>query len=919
MTKLSIVVPVFNNEKYIFEALDSVKNQGRDDIELIVVNDGSTDRTPEILSSFAEENSFVKYISQENQGVSAARNAALDQATGEYIGFLDGDDIYRENALNDMLFIADEYGADLVIGEAKSVGTFTNHLLPQCRSLSRKVYIDKYDTDLVYNFSVCNKIFKREIIEQNHIRFQKIKHAEDGLFLFDYLNHCSTICGCPMYIYEYRKRVAIDDQSSLKSLNISMLESILTAADKIYALIKDYPAEFREEFNKRILRVTLINEYYRRLWILDEEAEKLLWQKITEYRSILGEDFWDEIINLSDDIELGENLKTKEDISKNPLVSVIIPYGLNEVDYRDVVKSTYYQLCPNFELIADERYTDATEKEYTEKINFHFCKVTDEKWLDLLNASRGRLIQLIDAPCVADESFIRNMARGMQRAGSRKDFTSGLVRAYADGLAYKNVELEKDFILKKRQDIHYKKEHGDFMWMNKMIWKDSLMNLVNSSGIDVSGKLPEDSRFLYKSLTFKRSKKNVMGVKAYYLTDRNYDLIPRTESLEYTDEDLEQIPTSFEKFLLYLYKFLSIILPVNRKKVLFLSDIRAEIGGNYTALYDELVKNGFEVVCDFTRVKSQKVRKKRLLKRVYNEATAGFIVLEDFHKDAKWLKIRKNQELVQLWHAAGAYKKFAWSRVGTGDNIRIIAGYEKTTKAIVSSDAIRGNYAEAYSIDIDKVYATGLPRTDMFFDEKYKASLRAKYDKKYPVLKNKKILLIAPTYRGTTLKKATYDYEQLDPVRLHEALGDDYIMVFKWHPAHYANLKKKKRKAYDLTGIEEYAIDLSRERDINDLMIISDAMITDYSSVIFEYELLHKPVIYYWYDVNFYKLARGMYYDLNEYVYGKVAYNFDQLLEAVKEMDMMEDRRKAFHDKFMNACDGHSSEKVVKTIFIGEK
>lgn len=363
------------------------------------------------------------------------------------------------------------------------------------------------------------------------------------------------------------------------------------------------------------------------------------------------------------------------------------------------------------------------------------------------------------------------------------------------------------------------------------------------------------------------------------------------------------------------YRFCSAFIPVKRKKVLFLSDIRSSLGGNYAPLYDRLIQKGFEVVCDFSADKRAYKGKKRLLKRAYDLATSGYIVLEDFHSDTEWVTVRKNQELVQLWHAAGAFKKFAWSRNEDNPSFKISGGYTKITKAIVSAEDIRKDYASAYRIDIDKVLATGIPRTDIFFDREYMDSVRNIYDERYPELKGKKILLFAPTYRGNSLKKAYYDLDRIDPGKLQQALGEDYAIVFKWHPAMAQRLKREHTEAYDYAGYGGTVLDLSSERDINDLMMIADIVITDYSSVVFEYELMHKPIIYYWYDIEAYRDDRGFYYDLDEYVYGSIAYDFDQLLEAVKHPDMCDDKRAEFHRKFMSACDGHSAERVMEQIF----
>ena len=123
----------------------------------------------------------------------------------------------------------------------------------------------------------------------------------------------------------------------------------------------------------------------------------------------------------------------------------------------------------------------------------------------------------------------------------------------------------------------------------------------------------------------------------------------------------------------------------------------------------------------------------------------------------------------------------------------------------------------------------------------------------------------------------------------------------------------------DLSDYKDFYYDFSSYRDINDLLMITDVLITDYSSVIFDYALLNKPVVYFTYDLELYENDRGLYYEFKDYVYGSVSKNSKELVKAIKDGKMMNDKRKAFMKKFMEACDGKSTEKTFKLIFEGNK
>ncbi len=353
---------------------------------------------------------------------------------------------------------------------------------------------------------------------------------------------------------------------------------------------------------------------------------------------------------------------------------------------------------------------------------------------------------------------------------------------------------------------------------------------------------------------------------------------------------------------------------VEKNTVLFLSDVRGEIGGNMKFVADWL-PDTYEIRSDFKADRRDPRGKERFQEMIRNMTTCQYIILEDYFRYTSFMNVRPGQQICQLWHGAGAYKKFGFSREGNSEHISIHPGYRKYAKAITSADAIRPCYAEAFDISIDKVQATGIPRTDIFFDEEYIRQTREELFREYPFLKGKKVILFAPTYRGIRAFDAAYDFDRIQPELFYDQLGDDYIFLFKWHPATYNNLERDEISAYDLEKYNGFFRDFSQERDINDLLLITDVLITDYSSVIFDYLLVNKPIVYYAYDLEDYQGGRGLYFSFEEYVYGKVARTQEELIDALKAEDMCEEKRAVFRKKFMEACDGNSTEKTCRWIF----
>ena len=208
-----------------------------------------------------------------------------------------------------------------------------------------------------------------------------------------------------------------------------------------------------------------------------------------------------------------------------------------------------------------------------------------------------------------------------------------------------------------------------------------------------------------------------------------------------------------------------------------------------------------------------------------------------------------------------------------GPNPRSLS-HKNYSATITSSESIRKDYAEAFGISLDKVYATGIPRTDVLFDDGYKSRIRDRIFSKYPQLKDKKVILFAPTFRGNGQKTAYYNFEWIDFKKMKEEFGEEYCLIIKLHPF-----------VHNVECIPEddnFFLNMTQERDINDLLLVTDILITDYSSVIFEAALLDIDTIFYVPDIEEYTASRDFYYPFEEYMFGQLAKTKEELIEAIK-------------------------------------
>ncbi|MBP1553759.1 MAG: glycosyltransferase family 2 protein [Oscillospiraceae bacterium] len=205
---ISIIIPVYNAEKYIEKCVDSLVNQTYKNLEIILVNDGSTDNSGSLCDSFAAKDDRIKVIHKQNGGVSSARNAGLDAATGEYITFADSDDWLDTSAFDICAAEMKKNNLDLLVCGYNTV--FPNRITTtymDCNMFTRYEYqenISKYITTSVGFNSVWNKIYSAHIINSHHIRFDETMQInEDGVFNCRYFVAAHYIKCIPNAFYYY--------------------------------------------------------------------------------------------------------------------------------------------------------------------------------------------------------------------------------------------------------------------------------------------------------------------------------------------------------------------------------------------------------------------------------------------------------------------------------------------------------------------------------------------------------------------------------------------------------------------------------------------------------------------------------------------------------------------------------------------
>ncbi len=932
--KVSVIVAAYNAEKYVEETLESIVSQSIDDFEIIVVNDGSTDRTIDILREYESRYSNMTVIDKENGGPSSARNCGLDIARGDFVYFFDADDVLEIDALEELYNRAQEKRADLVIAKYDIFNRFKTFPVNGINDLVQMDKIDKYEPQILWTFSLCNKLFRRSIIEKYELRLPPISYSEDGAFLMRYVYRTNRITGLDKVIFHYRRMYDGEAESITASISpwkirdyIEAHRLITEAAEE--SILIDFPQygsidevkenkdeihKYLNEINRKELQI-LLDQFYAKFWTLSKDTVEHLVEEMNQKLSTLD---MRDISLLKDghpEFCLDRLAVTDEDVLQRAWFTIAL-YGEKgqEESFLRVVQSLTLQNLIGIRIVMPAVWKNVVEDAGLLQNNMFFVETEtrDELYYLALREAETRYITFADAKVTyANNAFkyaIKNFIK------SPADFAVELIyhRNFGDMQAVlfstvalnsvktgyeKNPYLGMDYTLTnkffrteflKKQKLDQEKsllshlpglyECGYFTFMNDGIvfYEDAEETYVDYVGT------PETIPMMKEYLVDRSANLNSPEI----VQDLN-EVLPKM--LRFPSKTLGGI--LFRKIVSFLRRY-----PVKNQVLFYTIRKDGELEGNARALYPYV--KGKKVICA-SRLPHNPLRK---LYMYYINITSRVIVTDDYNRYLRHFQLRQSQRVVQLWHACGAFKKFG--QRGTNMSIAADHAYHAQYNIVsVSSDKIRGIYADAFDIDVHKVKALGCPRTDLFYDKKQVEQTKEKVYEVYPEFRDRYVIIYAPTFRDIGDDRTQFKPD-LDFERLSKELLPDQIFLVCPHPI---MRNKIVEKDYD-------NIKVIRDFSTNDMMLVSDMLITDYSSVIFEYALLRKPIAFYCYDLLNYN--RGFYLNYPDDLPGEVYENQEQLTAYItsEDRDRLTEKYDKFIENYMSACDGHSSERIAEVI-----
>ena len=281
---------------------------------------------------------------------------------------------------------------------------------------------------------------------------------------------------------------------------------------------------------------------------------------------------------------------------------------------------------------------------------------------------------------------------------------------------------------------------------------------------------------------------------------------------------------------------------------------------------------------------------------IHDFASSKYVFLVDNFFPLAFMNV-EGMKWVQLWHGTGLFKKFGYDLLNDEDKKIMEMFAPKIDLVSVSSENVADIYARNFYVDKSKVKPFGVPRND-FYDEEhlsedYLSQLRESFEKDYPQLKGKKLVLYAPTFREDPKNNAVFNHFDIE--KFLDELGDEYALAIRLHPNYKRFCDEEHNIDLDDLTNRYDIINFTGFKDEQKLLLLADILIADYSSIMVDYTILKKPAILFDYDLDDYLYKeRGFYFDYEEMVPGKIVYNIDELIEAIKEEDFRLEKMEEF-------------------------
>ncbi len=352
------------------------------------------------------------------------------------------------------------------------------------------------------------------------------------------------------------------------------------------------------------------------------------------------------------------------------------------------------------------------------------------------------------------------------------------------------------------------------------------------------------------------------------------------------------------KVLLKIASLFLAFLSVHKDRVAFIALAADHLTADFNRVYKALNKKGkYDIklcLIDYDKsLKGQFLYFLNCFYQLYLVRTSRVILLQDNNFVISNFK-RKGTVVIQMWHACGAIKHFG----NVIDRKYEIANYDIV---LATSDYWIEPYSRAFNVKPEQVIPCGLPRTDRLFNHRQMTRRKQRFIEEHPFLAGKKVILYAPTFRGNIYQG--FSSVPFDAANILNQLGEDYVILYKFHP----QLK-------DTTLADHPQVYNMNHEDIHALFSVTDILISDYSSIVFNYMILEKPLLFYVPDLDEYRKDIGVFVDITR-LFCPVCFTSQDIIQAIQENRFAtSEERKELKDRFFTYQDGKSTSRVLQLI-----
>lgn len=878
--KLSVVVIAYNNELYIEEALESLHEQTFKDMEVVVVNDYSTDRTAELIETYIADKPNFKaiHLTENSGGCSTPRNTGINNSTGENLMFLDGDDWYAIDACEKMVEALERTGSDFVAGQVIRTNNYEIWYHKQIYSIERTNINIREFNKLLFDTLSVNKIYQRSFLDKHKLRFHEGIHYEDILFTGKAYYLADSVSIIPEPVYYWR----VVENANVKSITnrryeFENFENRIIAHRYYDDFLKEIGAQkYQGQKNNKFLRHDLklyINDYL----LFDEDYKTRFHKLIHEYMHEVMDEY--EFLSLSE---------------RDKIIYYLLYIGDKEA-FED-----YLAYINNMPTKINRIYNIGSSYYFkTEKPGKHHEKFLKISSLEIqfrledikMDGENFSFRPEIFVSAIDDSEFnIFWMLKNRQTKDllAPENSKDAIVKFNIQNITAGNYYLSLYF--NHNGNIHRK--------------------LVKNTDISSLPNVQIEQGKISKSIFINQKNSFSIRVSPIKTADQIKWKITQRKLIQFDKKKAANTkPGLVEKILRKVIPKL----PVRSNWVLFESHMGKQYSDSPKYIYEELISSGdkYKYIWslqdpDHIEIPGNPVKVKRnSLKHFYYMNRAKYWV--DNQGMAHLGNKKENQVYVQTWHGTPLKRMgYDLKRLPSTNELARLSFHSASWDYLITPN----NYttkilkrAFRYSGDI---LETGYPRNDILI--KKPADVIEMTKSFYNIPEGKKVILFAPTFREWDPN--SFQKVADDVLKLSRKLDEDSVILLRLH-----YLLSNRISQLELPN---NVINASNYQDIQELYLISDLLITDYSSVMFDYALLKRPIVLYCYDLEEYMTRRGMYFDFEKSAPGPIYKTIEEVIDFVANEEEYNDyngRLENFVEKFGSLEDGTASAQVVKKVF----